>query len=157
MKDLFRKSYNEYIINDYIDRFDHCLINEFPSEENPFVVVSVFKVYLQSLPDSVIPKEQFKRITEVDPTSSKEDKVKLYKDIIASLPLVNSRTLCISINIACLLKKNNKEENVSGENIAALFAEFLCPVHDAYSISIESIAKFSDFIAFSMDNFQEVF
>ena len=62
---LIRVPGKQSSIKEFRDKYDRGLFVEFKSSDSPAIIASLLKIYLQSLPDSIIPRKYFDYFLEI--------------------------------------------------------------------------------------------
>ena len=54
---IFRQSGNKKKVEEYIEKITYCKIDKFKKDEDPHIISSILKMYLQQLPEPILTKK----------------------------------------------------------------------------------------------------
>lgn len=148
---IFRLCGTKIRVDELVDDINHCRLSRFSSKEDPHVVCSVLKTFLQNLPEPIIPEEIGQKIIEL--FKEKIDKLDEYGDndevkepflqIMKELSFSRRSIIYALGNLAWLITSQNQINKMNASNMGTMFGP--CVYWTDYSL--ESIADVKYIIA----------
>ncbi|GAB1225657.1 hypothetical protein ENUP19_0257G0091 [Entamoeba nuttalli] len=123
---IFRMSGNKERVDQYIEAFNHCRITSFPLDEDPHIVTSVMKTYLQSLPEPLLTANigqevQLIMIASV-PNNTTTSQL---KELILQIPNENRQLLLALVNLAHLISTQQQFNKMDRVNMGTIFGPYI--------------------------------
>ena len=159
LEGIFRMSGQKNIVDSYIDAFNHCKIMSFDSSEDPHVVCSIMKTYLQQLPEPVLTKKWGMGIVQAfvqyeNHPSEDQKKILIGKiqENFIRLPKSHRKVLLALINIANLIASQSQSNLMDEENIGKIFGPCVYWRNDMSLRNLNEVNSVNSLFTFFMKN-----
>ncbi|KAL7711625.1 Rho-GAP domain-containing protein [Entamoeba marina] len=123
---IFRLSGNKDIAEKYIKQLNYCKLTSFPLNESPHVVCSVFKTYLQSLPDPLLTSDIGEKAVKIFSSGESEDVViNELRNLLKVVPAANRRLVLSLVNLAQLISQQEALNKMNSVNMGTIFGPYI--------------------------------
>ncbi|ELP85140.1 Rho GTPase-activating protein, putative [Entamoeba invadens IP1] len=149
---IFRLSGNKDRVDYYVDAFNHCRVFVFPIEEDPHVVCSVMKTFLQSMPNPILTPDVGEEIVTLFSNTNQDDDISLeIGRLFLMTPIENRRLLLALVNLARLVADHSDVNRMDVVNLGNIFGP--CVYWKDYSIkSINDVRCINAFFSYLIKN-----